>query len=87
MEEHEQKADELEQEADRLEEHSEEVGDSIDDARSDLESKLGDVQAPGLLEEEAAAPGGTGPPDEAEHDERVDDDQLENVDAQSGGPA
>ncbi|MEA2439784.1 MAG: hypothetical protein QOH76_1208 [Thermoleophilaceae bacterium] len=87
MEEHEQQAEELEQEADRLQQHSDEVSEDIEDARSDLEAKLGDTQAPGLLEEEAAAPGGTGPSDEAEDDARVDDDERENVDAQSGGPA
>jgi hypothetical protein len=60
MEDYEEKADELEQAADRLGEQSEQVGDEIGDARSDLESKLGDTQAPGLLDEEGAAPGGTG---------------------------
>jgi hypothetical protein len=66
MEDHDQRADELEQQADRLEQRSDRVGDDIDDVRSDFESKLGDAQAPGLLEEEAAAPGGTGVPDEDE---------------------
>jgi hypothetical protein len=60
MEEHEQKADELEQVADHLGEQSERVGDQITDARSDLEAKLGDSEAPGLLDDEAAAPGGKG---------------------------
>ena len=87
MEDHEERADDLERDADRLEEQSKEVQGRVDEARSDFESKLGDPQAPGLLEEEAAAPGGTGPSTEAEDDERVDDDERENVDAQSGGPA
>ena len=84
MEEHEQRADELAQQADRLAEQSERVQGHIDDARSDLDAKLGDVQAPGLLEEEAAAPGGKGVA--GEDDDRVDDER-ENVDAQPGAPA
>jgi hypothetical protein len=79
MEEHEQRADELAQQADRLAEQSDRVQGHIDDARSDLDAKLGDVQAPGLLEEEAAAPGGKGVAEV--------DDERENVDAQPGGPA
>jgi hypothetical protein len=85
MEDHEQQADELQQHAERLGEQSDSVQEDIDDARSDLEAKLGDTQAPGLLEEEAAAPGGLGVADE--DDDRVDEDERENVDAQSGGPA
>jgi hypothetical protein len=64
MQEHDERADELEQEADRLGEKSDRVGGDIDDVRSDFESKLGDAQAPGLLDEEAATPGGTGVPEE-----------------------
>jgi chaperonin cofactor prefoldin len=60
MEEHDQKAEELEREVDDLERQGDAVGQNIDDARSDLEQKLGDQKAPGLLDEEAAAPGGTG---------------------------
>jgi hypothetical protein len=66
MEEHEQRADEFEQEADELEEKGDRVERDIDKTRSDFEGKLGDVQAPGLLEEEAAAPGGTGEDEDAE---------------------
>ena len=69
MEEHEQKAEELEQQADRLEAQSDEVDEHIGEARSDLEGKLGDTQAPGLLEEEAAAPGGLGESEEGEDSE------------------
>jgi hypothetical protein len=76
MEEHEEKAEGLEREADRLQEQRDEVEKGIGDARSDLEQKLGDGQAPGLLDEEAAAPGGTG-----------ESSEEENVDAESGGPA
>jgi hypothetical protein len=64
MEEHDEKADELERQADRLESQSGEVQDDIDEVRSDFEGKLGDIQAPGLLEEEEAAPGGLGESDE-----------------------
>jgi hypothetical protein len=85
VEDHEQRADELQQEAQRVGEQSDRVQDDIDDARSDFEGKLGDPQAPGLLEEEAAAPGGKGV--ENEDDERVDEDERENVDAEPGGPA
>jgi hypothetical protein len=60
MEDHEQKADELQQQAERLGEQSDRVQEEIADARSDFEAKLGDTQAPGLLDEEAAAPGGRG---------------------------
>lgn len=76
MEEHEEKAEELEREADRLQGQRDEVDERIGRARSDLEQKLGDGQAPGLLDEEAAAPGGTG-----------ESSEQENVDAQPGGPA
>jgi uncharacterized coiled-coil DUF342 family protein len=58
MEEHEKKADEYEQQAEELDEKGDRVEDQIDKARSDLEGKLGDIQAPGLLDEEEAAPGG-----------------------------
>jgi hypothetical protein len=85
MEDHEQHADELQQQAEQLGEQSDRVQEDIDDARSDFEAKLGDTQAPGLLEEEAAAPGGKGV--ENEDDERVDEDERENVDAEPGGPA
>jgi len=85
MEDHEQQADELQQQAEELGEQSDRVQEDIDDARSDFEAKLGDSQAPGLLEEEAAAPGGKGV--ENEDDERVDEDERENVDAEPGGPA
>lgn len=64
MEEHDEKADEYEQQADELEEHGDRVEQGIDDARSDFESKLGDSQAPGLLKEEEAAPGGLGKDEE-----------------------
>jgi hypothetical protein len=70
MEDHEQRAEELEQQAERLGDQSDRVQDDIDDARSDLESKLGDGQAPGLLDEEAAAPGGKGV---ANDDDEADD--------------
>jgi predicted nucleic acid-binding Zn-ribbon protein len=69
MEEHEQKAEELEHEADRLEERRDELDDEISENRSDFEAKLGDTQAPGLLEEEDAAPGGLGPSEEEEGDD------------------
>jgi hypothetical protein len=69
MEDHEQRADELEQQADRLEQGSDRVGGDIDDVRSDVESKLGDPQAPGLLDEEAAAPGGKGVADEDDEEQ------------------
>ena len=75
MEEHEERAAELEREAHRLDDQSDEVQGRVDQARSDLEGKLGDTQAPGLLEEEAAAPGGLG---EAEEDE--DEAQKEDGD-------
>ena len=84
-EEHDKQADEAERNADELAEQSDKVGGDIDDARSDFESKLGDVTAPGLLEEAAAAPGGKGVEDE--DDDRVDEGERENADAQSGGPA
>ena len=58
--EHDEKAEELERQADRLESQSDEVQEDIDQTRSDFEGKLGDTQAPGLQEEEAAAPGGLG---------------------------
>jgi chaperonin cofactor prefoldin len=64
MEDHEQRADELAEETDRLGEQSDGVQEHIDDTRSDLDAKLGDSQAPGLLDEEAAAPGGKGVADE-----------------------
>jgi hypothetical protein len=60
MEDHEERADELQQQEEKLAQRSDRVQEHIDDARSDLEGKLGDVQAPGLLDEEAAAPGGKG---------------------------
>jgi hypothetical protein len=85
MEDHEQQADELQQQAEQLGEQSDRLQEGIDDARSDFEAKLGDSQAPGLLEEEAAAPGGKGV--EVEDDERVGEDERENIDAEPGGPA
>jgi hypothetical protein len=85
VEDHEQRADELQQQAEGLGDQSDRVQEDIDDARSDFEAKLGDGQAPGLLEPEAAAPGGKGV--EPEDDERVDEDERENVDAEPGGPA
>jgi chaperonin cofactor prefoldin len=63
MEDHDEKADELEREADDLEHQGDKVEEHIDDTRSDFEGKLGDQQAPGLLEEDAAAPGGSGEDD------------------------
>jgi chaperonin cofactor prefoldin len=67
VEDHEERADELEREADRLGDQTDEVQDEIDQVRSDFEGKLRDEsQAPGLQEEEAAAPGGLG---EAEEDD------------------
>lgn len=84
-EEHDKQADEAERRADDLEQQSDKLGDDIKDTRADFESKLGDVTAPGLLEEAAAAPGGKGVEDE--DDERVDEDARENADAQDGGPA
>jgi hypothetical protein len=69
MEEHEQKADELEQQADRLEAQSDEVQEHIGEVRSDFEGKLGDNRAPGLLDEEAAAPGGLGESEDGEDSE------------------
>ena len=84
MEDHEQQADELQEEAERLAGQSDRVQEDIDSARSDFEAKLGDSQAPGLLEEEAAAPGGKGVADE---DDEVAEDERENVDAEPGGPA
>jgi hypothetical protein len=67
MEDHEQRAEELQQEAQRVGEQSDRVQDDIDDVRSDFEGKLGDPQAPGLLEEEDAAPGGAGVESEDEN--------------------
>jgi hypothetical protein len=58
MEEHEQKAEELEGEVDELAEQGDRVKGSVEDARSDLDAKLGDTTVPGLLSEEDAAPGG-----------------------------
>jgi hypothetical protein len=84
MEDHEQQADELQEQAERLGEQSDSVQEDIDAARSDLDAKLGDSQAPGLLEEEAAAPGGKGV---ANEDDQVAEDERENVDAEQGGPA
>jgi hypothetical protein len=60
MQDHDEKAAELERQADRLGDQSDEVQEHVDQARSDFEGKLGDSQAPGLQEEEAAAPGGLG---------------------------
>jgi hypothetical protein len=84
MEDHEQQAEELQAQAEQLGDQSDRVQEDIDSARSDLEAKLGDTQAPGLLDEEAAAPGGKGVTDE---DDEVAEDERENVDAQPGGPA
>jgi hypothetical protein len=84
MEDHEQQADELQEQAERLADQSDRVQEDIDSARSDLDAKLGDSQAPGLLDEEAAAPGGKGV---ANEDDKVAEDERENVDAESGGPA
>jgi hypothetical protein len=84
MEDHEEQADALQQEAEQLGEQSDKVQEDVDAARSDLEAKLGDTQAPGLLDEEAAAPGGKGV---AHEDDEVAEDERENVDAQPGGPA
>jgi hypothetical protein len=69
MEEHEKKADELEQQADKLEERRDELDDQVGELRSDFEQKLGDSKAPGLLDEEEAAPGGLG---EAEEEDDSD---------------
>jgi chaperonin cofactor prefoldin len=60
MEEHDERADELEREVDDLQHQGDQVEQHIDDARSDLDQKLGDQKAPGLLDEESAAPGGPG---------------------------
>jgi hypothetical protein len=60
MEDHEERAEELQQQQEKLGERSDAVQSQIDDARSDLEGKLGDTTAPGLVDEEAAAPGGKG---------------------------
>jgi hypothetical protein len=68
MEEHEQRAEELERETDELEERGDRVEREIEDTRSDFEGKLGDSQAPGLQDEESAAPGGLG------EDENEDED-------------
>jgi hypothetical protein len=84
MEDHEQQADELQEQAEQLAGQSDRVQEDIESARSDFEAKLGDSQAPGLLEEEAAAPGGKGVPNE---DDEVAEDERENVDAEPGGPA
>jgi hypothetical protein len=73
VEEHERQADQLEEQADRLEERSDRVKADIDDTRADFEGKLGDNQAPGLLDEEDAAPGGTG--GAPENGEEADEDQ------------
>ena len=69
MEDHEERADELEREADRLGDQTDEVQDDIDRVRSDFEGKLGDIQAPGLVEEEEAAPGGLGEAEEADEED------------------
>jgi hypothetical protein len=69
VEEHEKKADEYEQGADELEEQGDRVEQDIEDTRSDFESKLGDAKAPGLLDEEDAAPGGLGEDEQPEDDD------------------
>ena len=84
MEDHEERAEELQQQAEGLGDQSDRLQESVDDARSDFEAKLGDSQAPGLLEEEAAAPGGKGV---ANEDDEVAEDERENADAEPGGPA
>ena len=69
MEDHEEKADELESQADRLGDQSDEVQEDIDQVRSDFEGKLGDIQAPGLVPEEEAAPGGLGEAEESDDED------------------
>ena len=83
-EEHDKQADALEERADQMEEQSDRLDGQIGDTREDLEQKLSSTTAPGLVEEAAAAPGGKGA---SEDDERVDEDERENVDAEDGGPA
>ncbi|MFL5910035.1 MAG: hypothetical protein ACJ768_05635 [Gaiellaceae bacterium] len=51
--EHEERADELMEEADRLGKPSEELKEEIEDTRSDWETKKGDSQVPGALDEDA----------------------------------
>jgi hypothetical protein len=50
--EHEERADELMKEADQAGRASDELKDEIDHARSDWESKKGDPQVPGAVDEE-----------------------------------
>ena len=80
MEEHEQKAEELEREADDLGDQGDRVEEDIGKTRSDFEGKLSDIQAPGLLEEEEAAPGGdtdyTGEDEPDGGDERSEDEDT-----------
>ena len=83
-EEHDKQVDALEREADQMEEQRDRLDRQIDDTREDFEQKLSSTTAPGLVEEAAAAPGGKGA---SEDDERVDEDERENVDADEGGPA
>ena len=78
--EHEERADELEKEADKVERASGELEDDIREVKSDWESKKGDSQVPGALEEgqagdtESDTPAtGEGEPDE------------ENVAGEGGG--
>ena len=83
-EEHDKQADDLERQADQMEEQGERVDRQIDDTREDFKQKLSSPTAPGLLDKAAAAPGGAGA---SEDDERLDEDERENVDADQGGPA
>jgi hypothetical protein len=76
---HEERADALEKEAELLEKGGKRVDAMIKNTREDWESKKSSNQAPGAADPADAAPGGLGE-DEA-------DDGVENVDAQSGGPA
>jgi hypothetical protein len=72
--EHDEQADALERQVEDMQRQNDEVGSHIDDARSDLESKIGDATAPGLQDERHAAPGGLGP---------EGSDESENVSAGS----
>ena len=79
MESHEKRAEELEREADGLEREGNRVDRAIDGAREDWEDKKSSTAAPGAVDRADAAPGGLG--------EAEDDDEHENADARSGGPA
>jgi hypothetical protein len=76
---HEERADELEKEADFLEKAGNRVEGLVKDAREEWKSKKSSNQSPGAMDAADAAPGGLGEDEESRG--------VENVDAESGGPA